>query len=106
MSEESSIRRHARIGPRDRWAQKSANSLYAFLIVGFLGALLFGYLVHQVWPDGLAAGGMVGFIVAVTLRGIWTARRDRGSADEYANGKSRTEEEVRAALAELKARQK
>ena len=94
------------MGPRDAWAQTSANSLFAFLIVGVCGALLLGLLTYRFFPDAAAAAGTVGFVAAAALRGVWLSKRAQPEPDEYSNGNSRTEEEVRAALAKIEARQK
>ncbi|MEO9682202.1 MAG: hypothetical protein ABJF86_14795 [Tateyamaria sp.] len=103
----SHTERHAEKGPRDRWAQKQAGGLYGVLILGILGAFAFAYLGGLVAPNWRVEFSFVGFICGAVVYGLLAARVARSSSkDEYAQGNSRTEEEVRQALADIKAREK
>lgn len=99
--------RHAEMGPRDRWAQKQANGLYGVLILGILGALAFAYLGGLIAPNWRVEFSFVGFIAGAVVYGLVAARFARSSGkDEYTQGHSRTEEEVRQALSDIEARKK
>ena len=81
-------------GPTTRFAQP-------IFIAAFSG--LIGAVTGSFWGFGFAGfigGAMTGF----ALRTAWVLFATPPPDDEYSNGNSRTEEEVRAALAELKAR--
>lgn len=97
----SNTRWHAELGPRDRWAQRKANAFYAALILGVLGAVGFGFVGRMFAPAWLVEIGFVGFILGAACSGL-IFRQRTPSVDEYSAGKSRTEEEVRKALAEIK----
>ncbi|MEP5630747.1 MAG: hypothetical protein ABJP79_02570 [Tateyamaria sp.] len=103
----SHTQKHAALGPRDRWAQKQAGGLYGVLILGVVGAFAFAYLGGLVAPNWRVEFSFAGFICGAVVYGLLAARLDRSSSkDEYAQGNSRTEEEVRQALADIKAREK
>lgn len=101
------MERLARIGPRDPWAQKKSNGLYGTLICGALGAVVSGAAVYAFAPNWLAEVGLVGFVAGAAGYGTLLARRAKNrELDEYASGRSRAEEDVRRALAEIEARKK
>lgn len=74
----------------DPWGARRAASLYAILLFGFAGALALGCLaVFAVKPFGLVIPfegfgiiGLVGFVGANALRGIWFLSRRRKKAEE------------------------
>ncbi|MBY5932498.1 hypothetical protein KUV51_05755 [Tateyamaria omphalii] len=98
---------HARIGPPDQWAQKKANAFYGAAVFGTLGALLFAFIGHLLLPDWFVEFGFLGFLAGAAGYVKLAARfAKRFSKDEYAKGNSRTDEEVRQALADIQARRK
>ncbi|APX11531.1 hypothetical protein [Tateyamaria omphalii] len=103
----SNIDRHVRIGAPDLWALKRAKALYGTVFSAILGALLFANIGHMLVPAWLVEFGFVGFIVGAAAYVALAARLTKTrSKDEYAQGVSRTDEEVRQALAEMRARKK
>lgn len=76
MRNESNIKRHFRMGPRDKWARAQANSLYHTVFAGMAGAFVFGSVGYFVLPSAIAGLGTFGFVVGVALRVVWLGRRN------------------------------
>ncbi len=71
----------------------------------FVGAL-FGYLLSIIIAPSLALAFMIGGAMAFGAGAVALILFQPPSPDEYASGFARTDEEVRAALAEIEAKKK
>ncbi|KIC48765.1 hypothetical protein RA29_13825 [Tateyamaria sp. ANG-S1] len=69
--------------------------------------MLFAYVGSLLLSDWLVEFGFLGFLAGAAAYVAMTARfTGRVSKDEYAQGNSRTDEEVRQALADMQAKRK
>ena len=59
----------------DSWSLRSAVSLWSLIAVGFLGALIAGWIAWRIAPAYLVPVSFVGFLAAIVLRALWMRRR-------------------------------
>ena len=90
--------------PVQRSTPSAALRLAQMLFCALAGATI-GALAGQLWGWGLF-GFITGLMLGFAGRTAWVLAVVQDAQDEFSSGHARTEEEVRQALAEIRAQQK
>lgn len=90
----------------DMSSDHKGSGVFGIMLIATVAGAMFGGALAMLIAPQFAPALMIGFALSFSAAGVMFVLRRTAEAhaspDEYAGGKSRTEEEVRQALAEIK----